>query len=185
MDYFIFNLYFIGWVLIYHLIPLIQALCIATARLIVDLPKKIKNRKLQQLIPFIIISTIAIFGIEKISTLIIPSTNSFYYEAAAFLSQVLKTTDDNNINNRNIQNVMVIADAFYLWIPQYVFHLPAMYKTYFDKPSVSPRVILIDDPGFRKVISGNDIQAKLKRYTQNINISIKFKVFECLNICTR
>ena len=164
---FLIFLYFIGWVLIYHLIPLIPALCIATAKLITDLPKKIKNRKLQQFLPFIIISTISIFGIVKISTLIIQSTNSFYYEAAAFLSKFLESTENNNINNRNNQDVTVIADAFYLWIPQHVFHLPAIYKTYFDKPSVSPQIILIDDPGFRKVISGNDIQAKLLRDIYN------------------
>ena len=168
---FLIFLYFIGWVLIYHLIPLIPVLCITAAKLITDLPKKIKNRKLQQFLPFIIISTISIFGIVKICTLIIPSTNSFYYEAAAFLSPFLKSTENNNINNRNNQDVTVIADAFYLWIPQYVFHLPAIYKTYFiyyfDKPSISPQIILIDDPGFRIVISGNDIQAKLLRDIYN------------------
>jgi hypothetical protein len=173
---FLIFLYFIGWVLIYHLIPLIPALCIAAARLIVDLPKKIKNRKLQQLIPFIIISTIAIFGILKTSTLIIPSTNSFYYKAAAFLSQFLETTEHNNIGNNRA--VTVVADALYLWIPQYVFHLPAIYKTYFDKPSVSPQIILIDDPGFRKVISGNDIQAKLLRDIFNLKGIYKISTFQ-------
>jgi 4-amino-4-deoxy-L-arabinose transferase-like glycosyltransferase len=175
---FLIFLYFIGWVMIYHFIPLIPALCIAAARLIVDLPKKINNRKLQQLIPFIIISAIAIFGIVKISTLIIPSTNSFYYKAAAFLSQFLETTEHNNINNRNNRGVTVIADALYLWIPQYVFHLPAIYKTYFDKPSVSPQIILIDDPGFRKVLSGNDIQAKLLRDIFNLKGIHKISTFQ-------
>jgi 4-hydroxybenzoate polyprenyltransferase len=42
---FLIFLYFIGWVLIYHLIPLIPALCIAAARLIVDLPKKTKKQE--------------------------------------------------------------------------------------------------------------------------------------------
>lgn len=164
---FLIFLYFIGWVLTYHLIPLIPVLCIAAAKLIIDLPKKIKNRKLQQFIPLIIVSTISIFGIVKVSTLIIPSTNSFYYEASTFLSQFLETTESNNINNRNNNKVTVIADAFYLWIPQYVFHLPAIYKTYFDNPPVKSQIILIDDPGFRKVISGNDTQANLLRSIYN------------------
>jgi hypothetical protein len=140
--------------------------------------RKPKNRKLQQLIPFIIISTIAIFGIAKISTLLIPSTNFFYYKAAAFLSQSLDTTEHKNINIRNNPGVTVVSDTLYLWIPQYVFHLPAIYKTYFDEPSVSSQIILIDDPGFRKVLSGNDSQAKLLRDIFNLKGLHKISTFQ-------
>jgi hypothetical protein len=44
------------------------------------------------------------------------------------------------------------------------FHPPARFQDDAEvlvKPSIGPQIILIDDPGFRKIISGNDIQSKL------------------------
>ena len=56
--------------IIFYLILLSPAICISAARLIVDLPNKVKKIRFQQILPFAIISIIGFFGLGSITILI-------------------------------------------------------------------------------------------------------------------
>jgi len=106
----------------YHLIPILPALCIGAARLI-ELSKKIPAKKIQRVLPlpFILISIVGTFGLITTTVLITTNVNSSYFEAAALLTQYL--SNSSSIIGNNNHKISVISDPFYLWIPQYVFHL--------------------------------------------------------------
>jgi 4-amino-4-deoxy-L-arabinose transferase-like glycosyltransferase len=185
-------LYFIGYVSSYHLIPLLPAFCIAAAILIEWLSNKISKAEIQKILfPFIITSGICIIGLISTAILITTNVNSAYFKAAAFIVQYLE-----NINQRslytNYERVSVIGDAFYLWIPQYIFQLDHDYKIYYDKtPYKTERVLLIVDPGLIKAMSRNDIAAKqiqkiydapnkiiLATFQENENKDNKISIYE-------
>src|ERR671932_264427 len=154
-------LYFIGYVSLYHLIPLIPSFCIAAAVLIEWLSNKISRKEIQQ-IPFlfIITSVICIAGLFSTATLITTNVNLAYFKAAAFVVQYLENINQRELYN-NYTKISVIGDAFYLWIPQYIFHLDHDYKIYYDKtPYKTERVLLIVDPGLIMAMSRNDLAAK-------------------------
>jgi hypothetical protein len=149
-------LYFIGYVSLFHFIPLIPPLCIAAARLIADLSKEIRNKKLQQLLPFFVISAITIFGLTSITMLITTDLNSSHFRAAAFVAQYLPYTD-----NSETDKITIISDPFYSWIPQYVLGKNHIYQGYYTKyPVLTQKVLLVVDWGFRYAMSTHDRQAE-------------------------
>ncbi|MGB7637597.1 MAG: hypothetical protein WBL88_08505 [Nitrososphaeraceae archaeon] len=161
---FMIFLYLIGFVSSYHLIPLLPVFCIAGAILIEDISNKIRiKRKVQKmLLPFIIVSAIGIIGLINTTTLITTNVNSSYFKAAAFVDQYLQ-----NINN-NSNKTTVIADPFFLWIPQYIFQLDQNYKMYFDNtPVKTQKVLLIVDHGLMNSMLRKDDAAKQLRNIYN------------------
>jgi 4-amino-4-deoxy-L-arabinose transferase-like glycosyltransferase len=172
-------LYFIGFVSLYHLIPLLPAFCIAAAILIEWLSNKISKTKIQKILfPFIITSGISIIGLMNTTMLITTNANFAYFKAAAFIVQYLE-----NINQRSLYNsynrVTIIGDAFYLWIPQYIFQLDHVYKIYYDKtPYKTERVLLIVDPGLINAMSRNDIGAKQIQKVYNAPNKIILAAFQ-------
>jgi len=161
---FMIFLYLIGFVSSYHLIPLLPVFCIAGAILIEDISNKIRiEKKVQKmLLPFIIVSAIGIIGLFNTTTLITTNVNSSYFKAAAFVDQYLQ-----NINH-NSNKTTVIADPFFLWIPQYIFQLDHNYKMYFDNTPVKTRnVLLIVDHGLMNSMLRKDDAAKQLRNIYN------------------
>ena len=161
---FMIFLYLIGFVSSYHLIPLLPVFCIAGAVLIEDISNKIRiEKKVQKmLLPFIIVSAIGIIGLFNTTTLITANVNSSYFKAAAFVDQYLQ-----NINH-NSNKTTVIADPFFLWIPQYIFQLDQNYKMYFDNTPVKTRnVLLIVDHGLMNSMLRKDDAAKQLRNIYN------------------
>jgi dolichyl-phosphate-mannose-protein mannosyltransferase len=142
---FLIFLYSIGFVSDFHLIPLIPIFCIAAAALIVDLSNKIRYKNVQRILPLVIVAVVGIFGLINTAIVITKNITQPYFEAGAFLSKYLFQHKDNRIT--------VIADPFYLWIPQYVFHLDHDYKTYYDNtPIKSDKVLLIVDRTFKRIM---------------------------------
>jgi dolichyl-phosphate-mannose-protein mannosyltransferase/tetratricopeptide repeat protein len=146
---FLIFLYLIGFVSQWHFIPIIPAACIAAARLLEYLLNKIINKKKihQVLVPFIIISGIAIFGLTSTIMIIATSDNSSYFEAAAFVVRYLH--DDNNRSSDNNNKITVISNPFYSWIPLDVFHLNHVHYVdyYNDKiPLKTTNILLTVDP---------------------------------------
>jgi 4-amino-4-deoxy-L-arabinose transferase-like glycosyltransferase len=155
-------LYFIGYVSLYHLIPLIPSFCIAAAVLIEGLSNKITIKEIQKIqFPFIVTSVICIVGLFSSTMLVTTNVNFAYFKAAAFMVKYLENINERTIHNNNYNRISIIGDAFYLWIPQYIFHLNHDYKIYYDKtPYKTERVLLIVDPGLIKAMSRNDLASK-------------------------
>ena len=162
-------LYLIGYVSIYHLIPLLPVFCIAAAKMINDvlciISKKIGS--IQKMLQFAIISAIAIFGFISTAMWISMNVNSAYFETVAFVARyvydnnnnIVHTTNNNN-NNNNIE-ITMIADPSYSWIPKHVFHLDGDYKTYYDIiPANAKKVLLIVDRFFIDALSSSNESSK-------------------------
>jgi Dolichyl-phosphate-mannose-protein mannosyltransferase len=124
---FLIFLAIIGYVRPWHLIPLIPAFCIAAARLIGggDLYNLINRKKLQVLLPFVIISAIGIFGL--VSTTIIISeydTSSQFEKTASAIQFSLQQANNNNgTNNTKILSEEIPLHPIYSWIFRYIFEL--------------------------------------------------------------
>jgi hypothetical protein len=169
-------LYVIGYVAPYHLVPLLPALSIAAAGMIVDLSQAIrrwkKNVVIWKVLPFAIISTIAIVGLVSTSILITTDLNSTYFHTVAFVAQYLEDSDNNKdakFNNSN--GITVIADPSYSWIPKYIFHLGNNYQTYYySVPIKTQRVLLVVDQYFVQAMSNNnDLIPKQTQMIYNSN----------------
>jgi len=146
------------------LIPLLPVFCIAGAILIEDISNKIRIEKKvkKMLLPFIIVSAIGIIGLFNTTTLITGNVNSSYFKAAAFVDQYLQNISHNS------NKTTVIADPFFLWIPQYIFQLDQNYKMYFDNTPVKTRnVLLIVDHGLMNSMLRKDDAAKQLRNIYN------------------
>ena len=77
----------IGFVQVFHWIPVFPAFCIAGGNLIVYLSGRINNKKLQRLLPFATIAAIGIFGLVSTTILITTNVNTSYFQVYAFIAQ--------------------------------------------------------------------------------------------------
>jgi len=143
----------IRFVSFYHFIPIVPALCIAEAVLIINLSDKIVKHKIKQKmivasLPIIAISVVAVFGFANTIMMIAVSNNSPYFEALSFLVQYLKDVGKND--NEDGQRISVISNPFYLWIPKYVFNLDNDYIGYYDSkiPIKNNKILAVMDQGF-------------------------------------
>jgi hypothetical protein len=170
-------LYAIGFVSYWHLIPIFPALSIAAAKMIVDLSnigianKKENKINIQQILLFLIISGIAIFGVLSTTILISGKTNvnSPYFEATAFIAKYLQDNEKNtkaNNNDNNNNKFTVISNPFYSWIPFYVFNLHYDSIDYYDSPvSVkTKKVLLVSDPTLIDRLNHNMVYKAIKKY---------------------
>ena len=171
---FLIFLFIIDFVSFFHLIPLLHAFCIATASMIVYLSSKINIKKVQQILPFVVILAIGVFGLTNTIMLITTNVTSTYFEVYASIVQYLtngKSNDrnNNNNNNNNDDNVMTMIGRHWtrglFWIPRYVYNIDLDFKNV-DNANDTPRsietekVILIVDNTIKRSMSdnNNDIQ---------------------------
>jgi hypothetical protein len=145
-----------GFVQYFYWIPILPAFSIATARIIAYLAKKrIKGKKIQQIVLFAITSGIGIFGFVSTTALVISNVSS-QFEAAAFVSKYLQ------INNYNNNNITVISSPVYSWIFSYIYnkgHVFADYRDLLFYPIQTKKILLIADHHFKSNMrSGEQLQ---------------------------
>jgi 4-amino-4-deoxy-L-arabinose transferase-like glycosyltransferase len=166
--------YVTGWVLVYHLIPLLPAFCIAAAILFVEILHRFRFKRIPKISLTTVVAGILVFGIVTTSLLIMRDVNGNYFKGTSFVSQYL----ENNYVSFKKNNLTIISDAFYLWIPQHVFHLPANYKTFFDSTlSRTQLSLLIVDPGFVKVMQEHNKQGNLLHSIYDSNNTRRIAMF--------
>ena len=184
-------LYYVGFVSFWHLLLLLPAFCIAAARLLEDLPKriatanKVRNiinndhhrhnhrqqllNKLLSLVPFIVTTEIVFFGFFITMYVLIINDNLIHFEAIAFVSQDLYNNNDNDNNNKTV----LISNPFYSWIPKYVFKLNNyQIVDYYDNiPINAQRVIFVVDSDWKEKLSnhmiGNNMEKNFNLYGKN------------------
>ncbi|HEX5976912.1 MAG TPA: hypothetical protein VFY68_06525, partial [Nitrososphaeraceae archaeon] len=111
----------IGYVSSFHILLLLPPFCIAGATMIDKIGNNISNIRMRNMLPYIRIAAIGIFGIISSTMLITLNTNTTYYQALAF---VLSNLPDSNTNSTNINpadKVTLIGNPQYFWIPEFVF----------------------------------------------------------------
>jgi hypothetical protein len=154
----------IGFVRDFHLIPLLPSFCVSAAILIVELTDRIvRNEKIRRVLQFSIISTIAIFGLANITTLLVTSNNDNKFAASAFVTRYL--------NDNQHANMTVVSNHVYEWIPRYVFQLKANYMTETDPMWTTPKsenVLFMVDGAFKNVLKGTDEAGERLRKLFNI-----------------
>lgn len=148
---FLVFLYFIGFVRDFHLIPLLPALCISSARLIEGLSNIIPYRKIRKIVPFSIVSVIAIIGLTNIIILLTVNNNDEILANSALVTRYLQDNKNGNIS--------MISNHVYSWIPKYVFHLDNEYlipEVYVGQKPKNEKVLMVVDQPFRNILYGSD-----------------------------
>jgi hypothetical protein len=152
---FLIFLYVLDYVSSFHLIPLIPAFCIAASRFLVEITSKIKiikKYKIQQILPFAVISGIIIFGLVSTTMLITTNVNSTVYKALAVIIQKLPNREDIN---STADAVTLVGAPTYFPMPKYAFDKPFYEHSYFSRlPLDTQKYILVADRGFMQSISG-------------------------------
>jgi hypothetical protein len=168
----------IGYVSSFHLILLLPPFCIAGATMIEKIGNNIANVRLKNMLPYIRIAVIGIFGICSITMLITLNMNSTYYQALAF---VLANLPDSNSNATAISpadKVTLIGNPQYFWIPEFVFNKTFDAKNFYSKtPFKTDKYLMIIDSGFVRILNGDNSSRlnlaynathNLARFEQNI-----------------
>jgi hypothetical protein len=141
--------------------PLIPAFCIAASRFLVEIIDKtriiIKKTKLQQILPFAIISGIIIFGLVSTTMLLTTNVNSTVYKALAVIVQKLPNKDDTNYTSP----VTLVGAPTYFWLPRYAYDKDFVDKTYYSgSPLKTQSFIVVADRGYMASKSGNAISTE-------------------------
>ena len=144
IPYIIF-LHFIGYVQYFYWIPVLPAFSIAAARLIVDLPNKISKKRIQKILPFIIISAIGIFGLVS-TTMLITTNVSSQFQAAAFVARYLGDSSTGS------KDATIISSPIYSWIFGYIYNKTAYgfsdFRDLLFLPIKTGKILLISDQHF-------------------------------------
>jgi hypothetical protein len=163
-------LYFIGFASEYHIIPLLPLLCISAARFIEGVSALITHRKIGEVLPFFVISAIAIFALINVVIQFTSHSNDDKLGASAFVARYL--------NDNKGTNTTMIATHVYSWIPKYVFQLRENYwiPEEIDLIETSPKInksLLVVDGTFKSIMSGNDKIGEGLRNVYNANTKNK------------
>jgi hypothetical protein len=168
---FLIFLFIIDFVSFFHLIPLLPALCIAAARMIVYLSNRISHKKIEQILPFVVILAIGVFGLTNTIMLITTNVTSNYFKVYASIVQYLANQEedkinDRNNNNKNNDNVMTTMIGRHwtrglYWIPRYAYDLDLDFKKVKNANDIprsveTEKVILIVDNTIKRSISDNN-----------------------------
>jgi len=166
-------LYLIDFARDYFFILIFPTLCIASARLIVGLSNKFRNKNIQQILPFAIISAIGIFGLTSTIMLFTTDVSSNKIDAVAYIAHYLQHYNDKykaaDKNSNDNNKISVISSNLYSWIPQYVFHLANIdYLEPYDTLPVKPQnFLLVLDSSLKGPMSQNDENGKLLKNIYN------------------
>ena len=168
----------IGYVSSFHLILLLPPFCIAGATMIEKIGSNIANVRLRNMLPYVRIAVIGIFGICSITMLITLNMNSTYYQALAFVLSNLPDSNSNATSVSPADKVTLIGNPQYFWIPEFVFNKTFDAKNFYSKtPLKTDKYMMIIDSGFVRILNGDNSSRlnlaynathNLARFEQNI-----------------
>jgi hypothetical protein len=160
---FLIFLYLVGFVSFYRFAPIFPALSIAIAILIVDVSDRIRREIIVRMLPYAVIFVIGTFGLVSSTTLIVENDYLPYLKTTAFLSWYL---------HENIQRTTVIGNPFYLWMPEFVFHLNQhQYIGFYDgKPAKFDNVLSIADRGLIDKLRYRTGATQIQSIQENSNL---------------
>lgn len=155
----------IGYVQYFYWIPVLPVLCIAAAKLIIDVTQHAKE-DVRHKLPFVILSCIGIFGLVMTSFLI--TTNvSAQFDATAYVLQ--------NVHNSDApydeKNTTIVSSAVYSWIFKYVYHIVDVlpdYRYVLFYPLPTDHVLLVSDLHFKANINAGKQLQDIYNYTTSV-----------------
>jgi hypothetical protein len=157
--------FIIEWVIVFHLIVLVPALCIAAATLIQTLSMKVTKKKVQRLLPYVVISGIGLFGLISTINLITLTLNTAHLEADASLIKELSNV--SNVTDHNYNNITVFGHRIYLWIPKFVYDIDFDYQVLTTNHT---KIIWIADhpPGDEQLLKIYDSTREIAEFEENL-----------------
>ena len=151
-------LYLIGWVVYFHWSILVPILCIGSGILVEDLRKRYVTHKFIGILPYAMLSGIAIFGFFSIVVLTATDLNGSYNEVYLFVTEELKQNQvkDNHQEDGNEYDYGTTLIGSHriralFWIPKYVFNYDVTFRDTdlpndnFTKPIETKKFLLVAD----------------------------------------
>jgi hypothetical protein len=165
---FLLLLYFIGYVTLFHMIPLLPVFSISFAVIISNTSNLIKGKMVRQIFSFAILCVLCVFGLIVQNMLVATNLNDTNLKAEAFIAANIPTTTPASSEDFN-DKLTVIADPFYFWIPKYVLGKDHIYKGYENKTTQEiKRIFLVLDWGFKAALSRNDSHSQQLKKIYNM-----------------
>ncbi len=162
----------IGYVSSFHIILLLPPLCIAGGNMIEKIGSNISNIKTKNMLPYIRIAVIGIFGISSITMLITLNMNSTYYQALAFVLANLPNSNSNSTSINPADKVTVVGNPQYFWIPEFVFNKTFDSKNFYSKtPFKTDKYMMIIDSGFVKILDKDNSSRLNLAYNATHNLA--------------
>lgn len=168
----------IGYVSSFHLILLLPPFCIAGATMIEKIGNNIANVRMRNMLPYIRIAIIGIFGICSISMLITLNMNATYYQALGFVLSNLPDSNSNGTRINPADKITLVGNPQYFWIPEFVFDKTFDAKNFYSKtPFKTDKYMMIIDSGFVRILNADNSSRlnlaynathNLARFEQNI-----------------
>lgn len=162
----------IGYVSSFHMILLLPPFCIAGANMIGKIGSNISNIKARNMLPYLRIAVIGIFGICSITLVITLNTNSTYYQALAFVLSNLPSSNSNSSGNNPADKVTLVGNPQYFWIPEFVFNKTFDAKNFYSKtPFKTDKYMMIVDSGFLKILNRDNSSRLNLAYNATHNLA--------------
>ncbi|HKQ21008.1 MAG TPA: glycosyltransferase family 39 protein, partial [Nitrososphaeraceae archaeon] len=181
IPYFTF-MYFIGYVVVFHILFFVIIICISAANFLVDILRFAVKKKYLQRISIIGIGTILIFGLYSTTVKVTTDINLNYFSAAAYIGQYL----ESNLKNKshmmeNNNGVGIVGHPFFFWIERYALHNNNGYYLSENKFE-NTEIISVFDRLFRDVINEDGYRGKA--YTKLFSTFDTKKIFSVNNNST-
>jgi hypothetical protein len=179
---FIIFFYFVGRVTYNYWVPLLPVFCIAGSVFIIEICWKITGgtrRLIGRILPFVVISSIIIFGLIINVMLITADLTSAQIQAAAYVQYQLN--NEKAVGNNNIlstSNVTVISGPNYSWIFKYVFNEDNILDNFRDRsPIDSDKFIMMTDLPYKTFLrrDNSDRSERLETLYDNTVSIAKFE----------
>jgi 4-amino-4-deoxy-L-arabinose transferase-like glycosyltransferase len=158
---FILLLSLIGYVQYFHVVPLVPAFCVASAVLLVQIPRQVFCQSRAKIVANAAIAAITIFGLTMTTLLISTNMTSSQFEAASFVLWISN------------QDTTIIANPAYAWLYDFVLHMPyAMgdYREVLYSPIPRDNIVLVSEPHFRGSVEGEPRFQTLLNRTSSVQV---------------
>ncbi len=169
-------LFLIGWVVYFHWSILLPILCIGAGILIEDIRKRFIAHKFVSILPYVMLSGIAMFGFSSFALLSTADLNASYIQVYLFVNQELKQNqvDDTEHNSFYDSGTTLIGShriRALVWIPKYVFNYDLTFRDTdlpndnFTKPIQTKKFLLVADGNLLNRLT------EIKQYPKYAHIS--------------
>ena len=150
----------IHWIYPFHFILLLPAACIASALLIVEVPKRIiKKQNHQKLLTITIISAIGIFGLISLTT---------FYNTNYLITQIMHASlaiKNIQFAENNNKDITIISAPEYSWIFKYIFNEDYTFQTR-EASIKTDKILLMVDRSYFNLVSRDPLKPEIENKQQ-------------------
>jgi hypothetical protein len=161
---FLIFMYFIGYVVVFHLLLFALFSCISSAKLFIDTISFVRKKRLLLLSSLGGILVIVLIGFSSTTQQVVSEKNSQLFAAARFADHYLKSdlTNQDSNNENNGEGITRVSHPFFFWVDKYKFHKENNYYWNVDKFETQ-KIMFIIEGELRYIIDhDNDTGRKFK-----------------------